>query len=332
MASLLSPFLGLGFILAVFCAYDLLPDGQLDDFLRLFSVYNLKLIGAQTTGIAIGALGMTVVIVSGGIDLSPGSVIALVTVVTAVALRGVEVPFLAEGPVQLSPSFALLAGVLTGILAGVLNGLVITRLRIVPFIATLGMMSVARGAAKWLGKEQKVNAPETWLNDLLRLEKDAPWWYLPQGIVVLGVLALVLDLVLRYSVFGRHVFAIGSSESTATLCGIRVKGQKVAVYALGGFFVGLAGILQFSELSGVGDPTGAEGRELYIIAAVVIGGGSLTGGKGSVAGTLIGALTLGVLRNACSLYLLPTTVEEIAIGLIIVAAAAIDALKQSRRG
>ena len=353
---LLEPFLGLVFIFLVFVIYDaafidgenFIPPGPvtafldwfgngaeilenlgLEKFAALVSWANLKQISSQTTIIAIGGLGMTIIIIAGGIDLSPGSTIALTTVVIALALRGIDLPFLSEEPLRFSPAFALLAGVLIGGIVGLVNGLIISGLRVVPFIVTLGTMSAVRGLAKLLSSEQKVNAPQaTWINELLHFSraKDAPWWQFPQGFFLMLILALILFILLRFTVFGRHVFAIGSNESTALLCGVRVRTQKVLIYAFAGLFVGVAGVLEFSALNS-GDPSTAVGRELDIIAAVVIGGASLSGGKGSVLGTVIGALVIGVLRNGCVLFEVRNPWQEVVIGGIIVAAAALDRLR-----
>ena len=316
--SVLAPFLGLLFIYLFFAVYDLASDGTLDQITYLFTKYNLKIVAAQTTIVALAALGMTLIIISGGIDLSPGSSIALTTTVVAVWLRDGGSPFV-----------ALLVGVFAAGLVGFSNGIVITGLRIVPFIVTLGMMGIARGLAKFLGQEQRVNAPETWLNGLLAVDArpDAPFWPLPYGVQFLVYFALAVFFLLHYSVFGRHVFAIGSNESTARLCGVQVSRQKIILYTVSGILTGVAGVMQFSQLA-VGDPTVAVGKELDIIASVVIGGGSLSGGKGSVMGTIIGAFVMGILRNGCDIYGIPNYVQEIFIGLIIIAAVGIDQLRR----
>jgi ribose/xylose/arabinose/galactoside ABC-type transport system permease subunit len=194
-------------------------------------------------------------------------------------------------------------------------------------------MGIARGVAKFLGNQQTVTAPESWLGGLLQVDAspDAPFWKLPWGVVVLLALAALVHLLLRYTVFGRYVFAIGSNEAAARLCGIRVGFHKVCIYTVAGLLVGIAGVLQFSQLT-LGDPTVAFGKELDIIASVVIGGGSLNGGKGTVLGTLIGAFIMGILRNGCDLHGIPNYVQEIFIGLIIVAAVGVDQLRSRRAG
>ena len=331
--SVFGPFLGLILIYGFFCGLDELQvrtgsfsGDRFERFGMLFTPGNLKTVLAQTTIVALAALGMTVVIVSGGIDLSPGSAMALVTVVVALTIRGMpESPFLA----------ALLAvplGVLTGACVGLVNGLVITTFRIVPFIVTLGMMGIARGAAKYLAGNTTVqNVPETWLRGLLAIDRspDAPFWKLPSGVIVLALFAGLVYLILRYSIFGRHVFAIGSNEAAARLCGVRVARRKVQIYTLAGALTGVAGILMFSRLS-IGDPTGAAGIELNVIASVVIGGASLNGGKGTVSGTLLGALIMGVLKNGCDIYGVENYVQDIFIGIIIIVAVGLDQLRQRR--
>ena len=301
------PALGLALVMVLFAA--LVPD-------RFLSAYNFKTIATQTVIVALGAIGMTWVMVSGGIDLSVGSVIALASVVTAVLLR--------EGHPEL---VALLGGLAVGAALGAINGLLITRLSIVPFIVTLGTMGIARGAAKYLADEQTVNADAGWLADLMTKTPDPGWLLLAKGVWITLILAVIMALVLRRTVFGVHTFAIGSSEPTARLCGVPVERVKLLVYVLAGAFAGLAGVLQLGRLT-VGDPTTAIGLELDVIAAVVIGGGSLSGGRGSIAGALLGAFVMAVLANGCTLSGVPNYVQEILVGAIIIAAVALDHLRR----
>ena len=286
---------------------------------RFFLPANLELMARQTAIVAAAALGMTVVIVSGGIDLSVGSVVALTTV--AIAL------LLGQGWPPLS---AALAGVLAAALCGVINGLLITRLRVVPFIVTLGTMILVRGAAKGFAEERRIEAPQTWLNDLLRTTAADDGGLLPAGVWLVLVLALLVGGLLRYTRFGRHVFAIGSNERTARLCGVAVPRSKILIYTIGAVFAGVAGVLQFSRLS-VGDPTVAEGLELDVIAAVIIGGGSLSGGRGTVIGTLLGATTMAVIQIGCAQKGYPNWVQQIVTGAIIVLAVALDRWRQGRQ-
>jgi ribose/xylose/arabinose/galactoside ABC-type transport system permease subunit len=169
----------------------------------------------------------------------------------------------------------------------------------------------------------------SWMHELLSPRVQPEWLVFPPGIWLLLVLALVVSAVLRYTVFGRHVFAIGSNESTARLCGINVPFTRIAVYTAAGFFVGVAGFFQFARLT-IGDPTSGTGKELPIIAAVVIGGGSLSGGRGSILGTLTGALIMQVISSGCTALKQPNHIQEIIVGVIIVAAVTVDQIRQRR--
>jgi ribose transport system permease protein len=279
---------------------------------RFFRAANVELMARQTAIVCVAALGMTMVIISGGIDLSVGSIISLCTVVAALLLR--------DGA---SPSIAALGAVSAGALCGTINGLLITQLRVVPFIVTLGTMLLVRGAAKGLADERRIEAPITWLNNLLRTAQDGRGLLVPNGIWLTALLAVAVALTLRYTRFGRHLFAIGSNERTARLCGVRIGVVKWAVYTISAALAGLAGVLLFSQLS-VGDPTVAVGLELDVIAAVIIGGGSLLGGRGSVIGTIAGAAIMAVIQIGCSQLGLPNWVQQIVTGTIIVSAVALD--------
>ena len=305
----LGPALGVALVVVLFAA---LVPGQ------FLSLYNFRTLVTQTVIVSVGAIGATLVIASGGIDLSVGSVVALSSVATAVLLRDGSTPLV-----------ALIAGIAVGALAGAINGLLVTRLKIVPFVVTLGTMGVARGVAKWLANEQTVNANAGWLEELMRKTPDPRWLVVSRGAWITLLLAAAIGFVLHRTVFGVHVLAIGSSEPTARLAGVRVERVKLAVYLLAGAFAGLAGVLQFGRLT-VGDPTTALGLELDVIAAGVIGGGSLSGGRGSLAGSLLGAFFMSVLANGCTLTAVPNYVQEIVVGAIIVAAVALDRIRRAR--
>ena len=313
----LGPILGLALVFALFCLLCHLREAPFCSF------YNLKTIVTQTVIVGIGALGMTLVIISAGIDLSVGSLIALTTVVTALVLKGAGA---ADGIGIWLPVVAALAGIGVAALCGLVTGLIIARLRIVSFIATLGMMQVARGIAKWLGREQTVVPPENWLNNLMLVDPEPPWLVLAPGVWLMLFLLIMLHVVLKYAVFGRYVYAIGSNEATARLCGINVGLYRVLIFVAAAAFTGVAGVMQYANLT-VGDPTAAAGMELDIIAAVVIGGGSLSGGEGTAVGTLVGALIMAVLRNGCNMLGVPNYVQNIIIGAVIIGAVALDNLK-----
>lgn len=284
-----------------------------------FSPDNARLILTQTVVVAVAAMGMTAIIISGGIDLSVGSVIALTGVTGAVLLRILE-------PWQVIPLM-----ILAGAVVGAVNGLIITRFNLMPFIVTLGMLGIARGTAKWLADNQTVPIPDTWINGLAMALPPQDWMIFSPAVWVAIVLALGMGVVLQFTRFGRHVYAIGSNEQTARLCGVRVNGCRVAIYALGGAFFGLAGLFQLSRLN-TGDPTIAVGLELDVIAAVVIGGASLSGGTGSIAGSMVGALIMTVLRNGSQQMGWPTYMQEIMIGAVIILAVALDRLRHRRAG
>jgi ribose transport system permease protein len=307
----LGPFLGLLLVVLTFAVLSDAPE-------RYLSPFNLRIVLSQTVIVALGAIGMTIIIVSGGIDLSVGASIALTSVVAALSLR-------AEWP----PALAIAAAILVGGLVGLVNASFITGLRVVPFIATLGMLGIARGAAKWIANEQTVNAPVTWVNDLLVTFPRPAWLVLAPGVWITLALAVLAAVVLRNTVFGRHVFALGSNPAAARACGIPIDRLKLAIYGSAGLLFGLAGVMQMSRLR-QGDPTVAIGTELDVIAAVVIGGASLEGGEGSILGAMIGALIMAFLRNGCQQMGWPNYVQEIIIGAMIVLAVALDRWRAAR--
>jgi ribose transport system permease protein len=269
----------------------------------------------QTVVVGIAAVGMTLIIVHGGIDLSVGSAVALTTVVVARALQS------GFGPVEAS-----LIGIAVSGVAGLANGALVSGLGVTPFIVTLGTMSILRGAAKGIAGEQKIDADPRGLDELMAIVPGGVG-LVPAGVWIALAVAIFGIVLLAYTRFGRHVVAVGSNEQTARLCGVPVSRVKVLVYGLAGLLAGLAGVLEFATLT-VGDPTDSIGLELEVIAAVVIGGGSLSGGQGSVAGALLGALLLTVIKAGCTHLGVPNWVQEIFTGVIIVVAMAVDRLRQ----
>jgi ribose/xylose/arabinose/galactoside ABC-type transport system permease subunit len=307
------PALGLGAAWLLFAA---LAGG---DFV---SAANQRLMLLQTAVVGTAAVGATLIIVSGGIDLSVGSTIALGTMVSAIALRAGH-----------SPGVAALAGVGTGLLVGAVIGTLVVgkipfapwraRLPLSPFIVTLGMWGALRGLAKGLGDNQPVYPKSTgWLADLMLPTGGV----LSAGVWILIAVAAAFAALLKYTRLGRHALAVGSNAETARLCGVDVERTKLLVYVLGVGCAGLASVLQLSYLS-IGDPTTAQGAELKVIAAVVIGGASLSGGEGSILGTLLGALLMTVVDNGCTKIGLDNWVQECVTGAIILAAVAIDRLR-----
>lgn len=319
----LGPLLGLAAVIAFFAVADHWQGGR--SFLTL---RNLHATSVQASTVAVAALGMTVVIISGGIDLSAGTALALSATVLAYCLKE-----------NYAPAIAVLAGIGTGCLAGFLNGALISSQRLIPFIVTLGSMTAYLGVAKFVAKETTVRplpekVPE-WLSSTgLVTTRPQPAWIIEgmlpnfaSGVWLALALAALLAAILKYTVFGRYVFAVGSNEATARLCGINVPLMKTAIYAISGLFVGIAGLYQFARLS-VGNPVSGSGLELRIIAAVVIGGGSLNGGRGSVLGTLSGAAMMAAIASGCNQLGLRNPTQDIIIGVIIVAAVALDQWRQ----
>lgn len=360
------PFVGLVLIIALFAWLT-------SDSGAFMSAYNWRTIAVQSVIVGTAALGMTLIMIVGGIDLSVGSAVALVTVVTALLVNGMEVP-VPPLPAALGGDWirgfagdelrlpkiplpmAMGLGVLLGGLCGMLNGVLITRLKVVPFIVTLGTMKVFRGLAKWSAGSTSVyidnEAKAPWFRTLMATDSALPAGVearlgqvpgpvgpalqelarLAPGVWLLLGLSVVIALMLRSSLLGRHSYAVGSNEATARLCGLNVPGIKVAIFGIAGLLVGLAGVLQFTFLGGTGDPTTAEGLELQVIAAVVIGGGSLAGGEGRVLGTLIGVLIMAVLSNGSVHAGLPNPAQDIIVGAIIVAAVTLDRIRRTSDG
>jgi ribose/xylose/arabinose/galactoside ABC-type transport system permease subunit len=301
-----------GPLVALLLVYALFAGLAPDTFL---GGVNLWTMARQTVVVAIAAVGMTYVILLGGIDLSVGSAVAITTVVIAALLRD-----------QAATPVALLCGVMLPAVVGALTGWLITGLGITPFIVTLGTMSLLRGAAKGFANEQKIDSDPRGLDTLMTAPLPGEW-RLPPGVAIAILVAAVAAVALRYTVFGRHVTAIGSNEQTARLCGVPVSRVKILVYALSGLLAGLAGVMEYATLT-VGDPTDSIGLELEVIAAVVIGGGSLSGGQGSIVGAMIGASLMTVIKTGCTHIGLPNWVQEILTGAIIVVAVAVDRFRK----
>ncbi|QEG40153.1 ABC transporter permease [Roseimaritima ulvae] len=298
------------------------------------SFRNIRVMLSSAALIAVPAFGMTIIIIAAGIDLSAGTALTLCGTVLALQLKNAEVAAGDPGFAGVMIS-ALLLTILAGCLCGLFNGMLISLTHVVPFIVTLGTMTIFLGVGQIISGESTVYAPKEniplWLKYLCYTGSDSNNYLIsgvpiPSSVLIATVLAILVGLLMRYTVFGRNVFAIGSSESTARLCGINVPAMIVAVYTLAGFFVAIGGLLYFADVKN-GNPTDGTGKELEIIAAVVLGGGSLSGGRGSILGTVVGALIITVIRSGCSQLSIPNTYTHIIIGAIIIVAVIVDQLR-----
>ncbi|QNE73775.1 substrate-binding domain-containing protein [Streptomyces finlayi] len=279
------------------------------DFL---TTQNLLNVGVQAAVTAILAFGVTFVIVSAGIDLSVGSVAALSATVLAWSATSEGVPVW----------LAVILAVVTGIACGFVNGALVSYGKLPPFIATLAMLSVARGLSLVISQGSPIAFP-----DSVSVLGDTLGGWLPVPVLVMIVMGLVTALILARTYIGRSMYAIGGNEEAARLSGLRVKRQKLVIYALSGLFAAVAGIVLASRLVSA-QPQAAQGYELDAIAAVVIGGASLAGGVGKASGTLIGALILAVLRNGLNLLSVSAFWQQVVIGVVIALAVLLDTLRR----
>jgi ribose transport system permease protein len=299
------------FSLIVLCiAFSLASD-------TFLSVRNLVNVVDQLTVLGIMALGMTAVIVIGGIDLSVGSVLAVSMMAMGWLsnVQGVPMPI------------AMVAALAVGAACGTFSGLLITRGNLPPFIATLATMSIARGLANLITDGSQIVGYPEWFS-ALSIERYFGFLSVTVGLFL--VLTVVAAVYMKYRAGGRALYAIGGSSEVARLAGIPVKRLTLAVYAACGLLAGLAGVVMSTRLDS-SQPSGGLGYELDTIAAVVIGGASLSGGVGSIFGTLMGVLTIGVLRNGLNLIGTSPFVQQIVIGVVIVLAVMVDANKRKSR-
>lgn len=269
------------------------------------------------------SIGMTMVIVSGGIDLSVGSVLAFTGAIAASLIKH-PLPLTALGlGVQFTPLGAILAGVLVGVALGWINGQLITRLRIPPFVATLGMLSIARGMTMLWTK----GFPITGLGDTFAILGTRSVGGVPMPVWIAGSLVAVFVLLTQKTRFGRYIYAVGGNEETAKLSGLNVSGVKVWVYTLAGGLSAVGGLIMTSRLDSA-QPNAGTGYELDSIAAVVIGGTSLSGGRGTIWGTVIGCLIIGVLNSGLVLLNVSPFWQQVVKGAVILVAVAIDRMRE----
>jgi ribose transport system permease protein len=275
---------------------------------------NLSSVARQTAVINIMALGMTMIIITGGIDLSVGAILAMGGLLGTMAMeKGLSIPA------------GVLVGILTGLVCGLGNGILITQLRIAPFIVTLGTLGIIRGSTLIISNGLPVHRIPPSFSFL----GEGNLLGVPFVLWILVACALLTHVTLEHTRLGRYAFAIGSNQDAAVYAGIPVKFHTTAIYAIGGMLTGLAGMIEASRLM-TGQPTAGQGYELQAIAAVVIGGGSLRGGEGTVVGTLVGAFIMGLLSNGSDLLGVSPYLQQAVIGVVIILAVTVDELRKRR--
>ncbi|WP_075630524.1 ABC transporter permease [Glaesserella parasuis] len=296
-----------------------------------FTSNNIMTVGLQTSTIALIGIGATCVILTGGIDLSTGSVVALSGVAAAMIVNaGVPVPI------------GMVLGILVGGACGLTNGILVTQMKLPPFIATLGMMMVARGLALYVTNAAPVSGmPESFAvlgnGALFKIVEEGPnglpkvvFTGIPYPVIIMIFITVLFTFALTKLKVGRYIYAIGSNEEAARLSGIKTNIVKIYAYVASGLLSGLTGVILASRLV-TAQPNGSVAYELDAIASAVVGGTSLMGGVGTIPGTLIGSFIIGVLRNGLNMNGVSSFVQMIVIGLVIIVAVSLDQLRQSKK-
>ncbi|MWQ06110.1 ABC transporter permease [Glaesserella parasuis] len=296
-----------------------------------FTSNNIMTVGLQTSTIALIGIGATCVILTGGIDLSTGSVVALSGVAAAMIVNaGVPVPL------------GMVLGILVGGICGLVNGILVTQMKLPPFIATLGMMMVARGLALYVTNAAPVSGmPESFAalgnGALFKIVEEGPnglpkvvFAGIPYPVIIMIFITVLFTFALTKLKVGRYIYAIGSNEEAARLSGIKTNVVKIYAYVASGLLSGLTGVILASRLV-TAQPNGGVAYELDAIASAVVGGTSLMGGVGTIPGTLIGSFIIGVLRNGLNMNGVSSFVQMIVIGLVIIVAVSLDQLRQSKK-
>jgi ribose transport system permease protein len=308
----LDRFITLGALVVLFAVFSITAK-------NFFTVRNVLTLMLQTSAITLMGIGVTFAIITGGIDLSIGSVVAL-TGSVAVMAANVGVPIWAS----------LLIGLLTGVVCGLANGLLITKLKLPPFIATLGMMMVVRGVVLTITNANSKPAPDAFGdlgNNTVFRSGSFPGIAYP--VLIMIAMALIFHFILRWMRIGRYTYAVGSNEEAARLSGINVHRVKIINYIFCGFLAALVGIILASRMV-TSQPAGGSGYELNAIAAAVIGGTSLMGGVGTVGGTVIGSFIIGVLTVGLTMQGANYFMQQIIIGLVVIGASAFDQLRSRK--
>lgn len=283
-------------------------------FLQYSNIMGILL---STAVIGILALGATFVIITGGIDLSVGTVMTLSSVLTGVIVVNAGMPII----------IGVIGGVVTGATCGFLCGFAITKLKIPPFIATLAMMMIAKGLALVISGAAPIYFSDYENFTKISLGSLIPGINIPNAVIIFFIMAIIGGVILSKTVLGRYNFSIGSNEEATKLSGVNVDFWKITIYSLAGAFTGVAGVLMASRLNSA-QPALGQGYELEAIAAVVIGGTSLSGGKGTIVGTVIGALIMSVLTNGLRIMSIPQEWQTVVVGLVIILAVYADTLRK----
>jgi ribose transport system permease protein len=284
---------------------------------NFFQFENIIGILLSTSVIGILALGATFIIITSGIDLSVGTVMTLCSVMTGIFISSMGLPIIV----------GVVGGILTGALAGFIAGFVIARMQIPPFIATLAMMMIAKGLALVISGAAPIYFTEYPVFTKIAMGNIIPG--VPNAVVIFFLMAIIGAILLNKTVIGRYTFAIGSNEESTRLSGVNVNKWKVIVYVIAGIFTGVAGILMASRLNSA-QPALGQGYELEAIAAVVIGGTSLSGGKGTILGTVIGALIMSVLTNGLRILSVPQEWQTVVVGAVILVAVYADVMRNKK--
>lgn len=328
LADFASQFAPVIFLVVLMAIFSILEP----NFLRPLNLFNVM---RQISITGLIAIGMTFVILTGGIDLSVGSLLALAGIVAAVIAKGGNTNTLsldASEAVGYGVLAAMLGAMVVGLAGGFAQGLMITRLGVPAFVVTLGGLSAFRGATLLVSGGGPISsfgeAYQWWGQG--RIETPIEGIAIPIPVIIFLTFALLAHIVLRYTQYGRHIYAVGGNPEAARLSGLNVKWITMSAYIIVGFFAGLGGFVLSSRLN-ASEAVAGQGYELTVIASVVIGGTSLFGGEGNVLGTVIGSILIGVLQNGLILLNVSPYVQQIIIGLIIVAAVAFDRFVKSRR-
>ena len=282
-----------------------------------FTVSNLAVVARQISLSAIIAMGMTLVILTGGIDLSVGSVVAITSVIVGLVMVRMNMPIW----------LAIIAGIMVGVVVGLLNGIMIVRTKVPPFIITLGMMGLARGAALVITKGSSISGfPPSYLD----IGQGFIFNLIPIPVVIAVVLAIIVHIILSRTSFGRRIYLLGSNEEAALLSGININSMKVAIFTICSALAAVEAVIETSRMA-TGQPASGSGYELAAIGAVIIGGASLLGGEGTILGTMLGAILLGLITNGLILMGISSYWQQVFSGIIIILAVALDTWRRSQK-